>query len=776
MSWAKWHAAAVELQERGLPLRARAAAAAAVRAATSAGKQAESRLVLAWVCHVLGERDECAGLITLARPALPAALVARADCLAGLVLCGDSAHAEAYPVLTAAADALADDPLWRANALVGLGVSAACLRRFAFADRALRTASTIYSGLGMVERAATCTHNRGFVAAQAGDIPTALAHYAAAGIDVARRPEVLLDRAAALLAAGLVSEAGTELARAGKLLGATGRGPAFGEATLAHGWHALRAGDLPTARTAARQATELLPAARLPEAQSLAALADPETPVDPTLADECEQAGQRSVAVELRLAAGLPELVAPERFSDTPELRALGWLAQARLAKTPDEVLAACRAGLGADGGSAELAAAGLAAAMRSGCPRLVFEWVERERSAQVRPRATWDRSANTWRFAGQDLDADGQTHRDENGPAPKREPEVRPTDGPDRPVFDTGVPTQHAPGLRFKEFHGMRIASGAGPDDVDVVVGRAGALEVSAVADEAQAAGTMVLNLFLHCGRMHAVTVVEGHFRLHDLGEADLVEGAAGALWRSAALGAVSDHGQAAVAQAAEVLDSLLLRRIGSAVRPLVVLPTDSLLRVPWAALPGNHGRAVAVAPSAAHWLRARQVRAATTSRLWVAGPGLEHAEAEVAALHRRHGGTLLTGAAATADGVLRAMEGQDTVHIAAHCVRRAEAPLFAAVHLADRSLFGHDLDRLDRPPRVVVLSGCESAVGLPRVLLDRGARAVVAGTVPVPDARSLGLVEALHEHLVAGVDAPDALARAQVRHGDLGFVAFGG
>jgi CHAT domain-containing protein len=73
-----------------------------------------------------------------------------------------------------------------------------------------------------------------------------------------------------------------------------------------------------------------------------------------------------------------------------------------------------------------------------------------------------------------------------------------------------------------------------------------------------------------------------------------------------------------------------------------------------------------------------------------------------------------------------------------------------------------------------VLVLSACESA-GLATVLLGRGVRAVVASTVPVADDAAVELMGSLHAHLRAGIGPADALARAQVRHGDRGFVCVG-
>jgi CHAT domain-containing protein len=151
----------------------------------------------------------------------------------------------------------------------------------------------------------------------------------------------------------------------------------------------------------------------------------------------------------------------------------------------------------------------------------------------------------------------------------------------------------------------------------------------------------------------------------------------------------------------------------------------------------------------------------------VWVAGPGLRHADREVAALHRRWGGTLITSRDSTVDRVWTALDGAGVVHIAAHGRYRAEAPLYSYLELADGPLYGHDLGAA---PRLIVLSACEAALSTP---LFPGTRAMIASTVPVADAAAVELVSAFYEHLQHG--PAEALARAQVGCGDRGFVCMG-
>lgn len=378
MTWDHHHQTALAYQERGEPLRAKPHARLARERATTAAEAAESALVMAWIAQQVGEADVAVALIAEARPGLSGQLLGRADCLHGLALCMTAEHESALTVLTRAADVL-EDSHWRANALVGIGVSAGYLRRGALAEEALDRARDLYLAHGKAERARTCLHNKGFVAAQAGDFGRALRLYDAAGIDEAKRPEVLIDRAHALLGAGLIDSAGRALARAAVLLGASGRGPAFGEATLAHAQCALRAGDVDTAAEAASAAAELFQEQRnagwaaQAEAVRLRALGQ----TSASVADRCEQAGWLTEAAELRLLANRPDLVERHRFATDPRLRALGWLARARAARSGQAVFAACRAG---GLGDPRVAAVGVDAAVAGGRPRTIFTWIERHR------------------------------------------------------------------------------------------------------------------------------------------------------------------------------------------------------------------------------------------------------------------------------------------------------------------------------------------------------------------------------------------------------------
>jgi hypothetical protein len=315
------------------------------------------------------------------------------------------------------------------------------------------------------------------------------------------------------------------------------------------------------------------------------------------------------------------------------------------------------------------------------------------------------------------------------------------------------------------------------------------------------------LVEMAAHDGRLYAVVGVGGRTRVREL--ADEAEVAAElerlrVSLRRATSGHASPASLAASRQAAEFgaarLDELLLAPLRAEVgdRPLVLVPTSVLHAVPWSILPSCHGRPVTVAPSAAMWL------AATTGPglrrpgrpVFVAGPGLQHAEEEVRAIAASYEGAVrLSGADATCAAVCAAMEGAELVHIASHGRFRADNPQFSSLQLADGQMTVYDLERLERPPATIVLSSCDSGrsdvrpgdelMGVSAALLAMGSRSLVASVFPVPDEATRALMMAFHAEFRRGRTPSEALAAAQAQCrlssalslvACAGFVAFGG
>ena len=127
-----------------------------------------------------------------------------------------------------------------------------------------------------------------------------------------------------------------------------------------------------------------------------------------------------------------------------------------------------------------------------------------------------------------------------------------------------------------------------------------------------------------------------------------------------------------------------------------------------------------------------------------------------------------LLTGHGSAAS--LRALDGADVAHVAAHGSFRADNPLFSSLLLADGPLTVYDLERLGSAPRSIMLAACDSALsaagpgdemtGLAAALLAVGASAVCAPLLPLPDAVSGQLAHGWHRRVSAGATPAAALA----------------
>ncbi len=203
----------------------------------------------------------------------------------------------------------------------------------------------------------------------------------------------------------------------------------------------------------------------------------------------------------------------------------------------------------------------------------------------------------------------------------------------------------------------------------------------------------------------------------------------------------------------------------------PVVVVPPGKLSVIPWALLPALSGRVFGVAPSSSAWMRARaSAPPARRQVTLVRGPGLATGGAEVPAVARLHDDvTVLDGAAATADQVLRSLDGAWLAHIAAHGVFRADSPLFSSLRLSDGPLTVYDFEQLRQAPYRLVLSSCDSGVqasagadellGLVASLLPLGTAGIVAAVTPLNDHAVVPVMVDLHRHLRAGQTLAESL-----------------
>jgi CHAT domain-containing protein len=179
----------------------------------------------------------------------------------------------------------------------------------------------------------------------------------------------------------------------------------------------------------------------------------------------------------------------------------------------------------------------------------------------------------------------------------------------------------------------------------------------------------------------------------------------------------------------------------------------------------------------------------------LLAAGPGLEHADAEVEAIAALYAGaTVLPSGIATVERVRGELATASVAHIACHGRFRADNPLFSALELSGGHLSVFELERLSRVPARLVLSACDAGLsavhpgdelmGLTAALLRLGTGSLIASVLPVPDGASRRLMVELHRALATGDEPSVALAKARAAgdpeaHDDLvaaaAFQAFG-
>ena len=282
--------------------------------------------------------------------------------------------------------------------------------------------------------------------------------------------------------------------------------------------------------------------------------------------------------------------------------------------------------------------------------------------------------------------------------------------------------------------------------------------------------------------GRLYAVSVIGGRSALHDLGPAEglaaHIDSCAFTLHRlNRTQGSAASRAAARVALdhvTAELEEHVVPARVRQSGRPLVIVPTGALHGLPWSGLPHVGERPISVSPSLTGWAIANRRNGRGDRATLVAGPELAHAESEVQTLAKLYPrAETLVGPDASAARCLYELARADVGHLACHGSFRGDNPLFSTLTLADGPLTVYDLGRCRPLPRTLVLSACNAAVGatlrggallgLASALMSFGASSVVAPLTPVSDVAVVPVMERLHRRLVAGMDAPTALATAR-------------
>lgn len=723
----------------------------------------------------------------------------RADLLhqIGRLPAAEAEYDAAIPLLRRAGDTL---NLQRA--LVNRGILDTERHAFTAAEANLREADELARALGRPLAVGIIAENLGFLETLRGEVPAALAHLGRAERTIGelggQLGPVYSDQAELLLAVGARVEAADAARRAVHAFERDRRRLLVPGARLLLAQAAYLGRDWPVALEQARRAHREFSRQNRREWAELARLmvlkaqlaSSGTTRVSAgrvtAMVEILTSAGWPAAALEARLVAarvaenrgdraggdaGLRVAGAATRGGPAA-LRARAWYARALLAWRSGDSASATRAvrtGLGIlDEHSAalgatdlrahsaahriELSELGLRVALRSGRPGGVFEWAERGRATRlatrpVRPPEDPELGAllAELRSTLREIREAGTVTPRLRGRQAVLERRIR-----DRARLNPGAPEQ-------------RPARPVKPAELD--------LGDAALVEFVQLDGTL-----------HALSLVRGRLRLRALGPADRIAGLVDRM--TFALRRLARRADGAPARAAAVkllehagdeLDRVLLRalpEIGD--RRLVVVPTGPLHSVPWPALPSCSGRPVTVCPSATLWHSAAARRAPLLGTVSVAaGPGLAGAYEEAQAVAALHRTTPLVGAAATVEAVVKAVETSDVLHLAAHGRLAVDQPLLSDLRLADGPLVVHDLERLDRVPRTVVLASCDSGrsvvctgdelLGLSATFMALGTAQLVASVVPVPDAETMRLMVAFHRGLVAGRAPAVALAAAQ-------------
>ncbi len=660
----------------------------------------------------------------------------------------------------------------------------------------LRRCGQIAARHGLALHVALSRVNLGCLDVLAGDLPAALGAFTAARGDYerlapGRLPSLAVERARALVAAGLFAEADRELAAA--IEQATHQRMSHTRADLLGRDNARRAALASLLELRAEQAAGAPPAEIAVRAQSLAVRLH-----RLGLAEDARAAALVATRAlvstgQLRRAWQIADRYGPPGRVDRLDTRLLWRLARAELATAagrPAEASRHLASGMAAlhrhrtqfgcldlQTGAAvhgrDLARVALARALASGSPAAIYRWSERVRAQAL--------------LVPPVLPPDDPT-------AAAALEELRQIRHALRAAELAGRP---AAGLRSRAESLQRTIR----EHTWSTPGKRGAAAPAPapLAAVKESAGDAALVIYLRDGpALRALVVAGGSASLVTLGEFAAV--AEAALRLRADLDAQAGHAlsgrlatavAAATSRDAHTLSGAILGPFLSVIgdRDLVVVPTGILMTVPWSVLPGCGGRPVTVAPSATTWLAARRrlgscelgPQAAT---LLVAGPGNARGPAEVQAVAAlRPRAAVLLGTGATPAATLAALSEVSVAHLAAHGRHQAENALFSTLELTAGPLLGYDLQQIPHTPPMVVLSSCDlgltdirpgdETLGMVTALLSAGSATVVASVARVADDTAADTMAGFHRAIVAGCPPAAALARAARQ--PAGFVCFG-
>jgi CHAT domain-containing protein/tetratricopeptide (TPR) repeat protein len=690
--------------------------------------------------------------------------------------------------------------------------------RLALAD--LARSEEISRELGMAVQVAKSFHGRGSCLLLAGDIPGALRAFDQAERGYAGNADGMLvvlaaEKARALLAAGLGVDAAGVLDAALPRFAGLGMNQEQAEAELTRAQVAFAVGDHAAARRWASQAERRFrrrrneawaAVAELTRLRAEFAVRRRSVKVAATatgLAERLRGLGLDNdaeaaelLAARAHLRRGEVDLAAvrvrrqPGRRS-TWDTRLQRHLVRARIADARGDHAATfrhARAGLarlaehrghfgsidlqtGVATLGADLARAGLDAAVADGRPATVFRWLEHSRAQAFRSRAVHPLHDPVTADAMAELRQRSQVVR-----ASELEGKRDPAAARRMAELERQIRAQ------------SWQASGTGEHHAEA--------SLAEVQAELGVAGAALASFFTVGPRIHAFLVSRRATRIVALGDLPAATETAARLRSDLdvlAGRALPGPLDAAVRNSATHQLSVLTEHLITPLRPylgdedLVVVPTGPLSGVPWSLLADLRGRPVTVSPSATVWLSGRRsARSPVTGTLLVAGPNLDFAEDEVeqlAAIYPE--GETLVGEDATVESAMKALDGCGVAHFATHGHHEQDSVLFSRLDLADGPLMAYDIHQLDAAPEHVILASCDvgravvragdEILGFTAALLYSGTRTVVSSVARMDDHRAVGVMTAYHRGLSQGVAPARALADAALMEPLTPLVCFG-
>lgn len=736
----------------------------------------------------------------------------------GLLLLRSGRLDEALEWLNAAIPLLAGDSHRdvEARAFLNRGTLHLTAGRVSAARADLRRSAELARAADMTQLAAKADHNVGYCDYLTGDIPAALHAYGKAERALAGKPGlvgvVLMDRARALLQAGLIRDAGTDLDLAIELFAQQRLRQDQAEAELARAYTALAAGDNAAATLWARRAHTRFNRQRNMTGAALAdvTLLRSRLHTATRLANVAAQAMVTAAVLDtagltddgaLAALVGVRALIAQgnlgaarammwhglSRRATSLESRSMYALALAELAVADGNIAGAgshLRAGLatirhhrsrfgslelqaGILGSAAALANLGTQIAWITGSPEQIYKWSERSRTHTE--RLTYVHTDRNPELVGAlaALRHARHTLRQTAISGQRAEPHQRARVARlERTVrqHDWEIPGSARVPSQAKRGHVINELA-ATDSTMICLVGRDRYLGALILAPRQRRTSTVA-------DLGPAESLVETAIRLRSdldvLASRRLPPALETTIHR-----AVTEHMAG--------LESGLLRRLSPMIEsagPLVIVPMGPFSVLPWGCLPRLRGRAVCVTPSATAWLRAtqranRRVRPRDDPVVLVGGPELHHVDAEIASIAAMYETPIvLDGDTATVEATLRAIDGAATVHVAAHGEHDPDNGLFSRLDLVDGPLMGYDLQRLRVPPRDVVLAACDIGraatqasdgfLGFTTALLHMGASSVVAGVARIHDESTARVMTEHHRSLVRGCTPAEALGIA--------------